>query len=68
MDWVLVNSAPLYIKRSRGEDVVLLSKADYDSIQETLYLLGNPVNAKRLLDGIEEYEGGGGIEQELIKE
>jgi len=36
----------------------MLSLADYDSLQETAYLLRNPVNAKRLLASIEAAEEG----------
>ena len=67
MDWVYDNSAPLYIKRTKGEDVVLLSKTEYESMQETLYLLRSPNNAKRLLEGLEEYSNGGGTARELIE-
>ncbi|MFT5859700.1 MAG: hypothetical protein ACI865_001804 [Flavobacteriaceae bacterium] len=31
------------------------------------YLLGNPKNAQRLMDAIEEYENGGGQEKYLIE-
>ncbi|RYE07072.1 MAG: type II toxin-antitoxin system prevent-host-death family antitoxin, partial [Sphingobacteriaceae bacterium] len=39
-----------------GEDVVVISKADYDSMQETFYLLKSPANAKRLLESLAQYE------------
>jgi antitoxin YefM len=68
LDKVLADHSPLYVTRSNGEDVVVLSKADYESMQETFYLLRSPNNALRLLKGIEEYERGLGEEKGLIEE
>lgn len=66
MDLVLSTRSPLFISRSKGEDVVVLSKSDYESMQETLYLLGSTKNSERLARGIEEYEQGKGVKRELI--
>lgn len=49
IDQVNENHAPLYIQRRNGGGAVLMSESDYAGLQETLYLLGNPVNAERLL-------------------
>ena len=68
LDTLTGNNMPLYIKRSKGEDVVVLSKSDYDSMQETFYLLRSPANASRLLEGIEEYKKGKGVERPLSDE
>lgn len=68
LDKVFKNHSPLFISRTNGEDVVVLSKADYESMQETFHLLKSPANATRLLKGIEEYEKGSGIERDLIEE
>lgn len=68
LDKVFLNHDPLFITRANGEDVVVLSKSDYESLTETLHLLGNPTNAKRLIDGIKELEEIKGIERNLIEE
>ena len=68
LDNVLKNHDPLFVTRANGEDVVVISKSDYESMQETFYLLKSPNNAIRLLQGIEEYEKGLGIEKRLIEE
>lgn len=68
LDKVLLEHSPLVVTRANGDDVVVLSKADYESMQETFYLLGSPKNADRLLKGIAEYEGGQGQERKLIEE
>lgn len=38
---------------SRHGNAVIMSKADYDAMTETAYLLGTRANAVRLLDAIE---------------
>ena len=68
LDKVLAEHSPLYVTRANGEEVVVLSKADYDSMQETFYLLRSPKNPARLLEGIKEYESGQGKERGLIEE
>lgn len=66
LDRVFDDHSPLFVTRSNGEDVVVLSKSDYNSINETLHLLSSPKNAERLQRGIEEYEKGGGEEKSLL--
>jgi antitoxin YefM len=66
MDKVFSSRLPLYVTRSKGEDVVVLSKSDYESMQETMYLLSSPKNAERLAKGIQEFENGKGVKRELI--
>jgi len=66
LDLILRNKTPLFVTRAKAEDVVVIAKSDYDSIQETLYLLGSSRNAERLARGIDEYEEGKAIKRELI--
>ena len=58
LDRVRTDHSPLYVTSTNGEDVVVISKSDYESMEETFYLLKSPNNASRLLKGIEEYEKG----------
>jgi len=44
---------PLFISRPKGHDMVLISKSEYLSMQETFHLLKSPKNAERLLKAIE---------------
>jgi antitoxin YefM len=37
---------------SKSGDVVLMSAADFDSWQETIYLLRSPANARRLMEAV----------------
>lgn len=63
LDKVLSNHTPLVVKRANGEDVVIISKSDYESLEETLFLLKSPKNAERLLKGIKDLEQGFGLER-----
>jgi len=63
---VINNNVPLFITRQKGENLVVLSQSDYDSIQETLYLLGNPNNAKFLSESIEEIAKGKTVQYSLF--
>ena len=66
IDQAVADRAPIAITRQRGEGAVLISESEWASIEETLYLLRSPANAKRLLDSIAELEAGGGEVHELI--
>lgn len=67
MDKVVADRAPIAITRQRGEGVVMISQSEWDSIEETLYLLRSPRNAERLLEAIRGLEAGEGEEHELIE-
>lgn len=67
IDKVVADRAPLTITRQRGEGAVLISESEWASIEETLYLLRSPANAKRLLESIAELDAGGGEVHELIR-
>lgn len=58
MDRVCSDRDPVIITRNRDQAVVMLSLDDYESLQETAYLLRTPANAKRLLESIEALEKG----------
>lgn len=56
---------PLFISRPKGRDVVLISKSEYTSMQETLHLLSSPKNAERLLQAVEDDKAGKGKVRKL---
>lgn len=60
------NHEPVVVTSQRGAPVVIMSLADYQSLEETAYLLRNPAGAKRLLESVEELSNGGGLTQELL--
>ncbi len=67
MDKAAADRAPILITRQRGENVVMISAEEWAGMEETLYLLASPANAKHLLDGIKELDAGRGLERELIQ-
>lgn len=68
LDEVFNSRTPLYVTRTKGENIVVLSEADYESIIETFYLLKSPKNAERLQRAIDQYQKGKGKERKLIEE
>ena len=68
MDKVVLDRAPVKITRKRGQEAVVMVSADeWASIEETLYLLRSPANAKALLDSVAELDAGKGAERDLLK-
>ncbi len=67
MDRVVADKVALAVTRQKKEGVVMVSQSEWDSIQETLYLLSSPANAKELLESIAELDAGKGVERELIQ-
>lgn len=43
---------------SKAGDVVLMSAEDFDSWQETIYLLRSPANARRLMEAVARDKAG----------
>jgi antitoxin YefM len=50
---------------SKGGDAVLMSRADYDALNETALLLRTPANARRLLESLSQARSGQLEEHEL---
>jgi len=44
----------------------LISLEDYEAMETTLYLLGNPTNAKLLREGIAELDSGRGVKHNTV--
>jgi antitoxin YefM len=65
MDKVCMDHAPVVITRNRDQSVVMLSLEDYESLEETAYLLRSPVNARRLLEAIHALETGKGVVRKI---
>ena len=65
LDSVCESRAPLVVTRQNAEPVVVLSLAEYESLEETLHLIRDPINAERLLRSFEEAEAGGLVEHNV---
>lgn len=62
---VCEDNAPVVITRNRDQAVVMLSLAEYESLQETAHLLRSPANAKRLFDSLEDIKRGKVIRKKI---
>jgi antitoxin YefM len=67
MDKVCADHAPLLVTRQNGEPVVMMSLTEYESLEETLHLLSNPVNADRLLRSIAQADAGKLGEHDIVE-
>lgn len=65
IDRVTANREAVEITSKRGS-AILLSLAEYESLQETAYLLRSPANAKRLLASLAHARKRKGKERKLI--
>ena len=67
MDKVSDDRSPLIVTRRGGRSVVVLSLEDYRGMEETLYLMRSPANARRLLSSIRSLDRGEGVERGLVE-
>ena len=65
LDDVENNNETLVIKRGTGKGAVLISIDEYNSIMETLHLIGSKTNAKRLFESIRQMNEGKTVEPDL---
>jgi antitoxin YefM len=59
--------APVLITRQNGESCVLMSLDEYNSLEETAYLMRSPKNARRLMDSVESLKEGFGVTRDMIE-
>lgn len=65
IEQVNADHLPVEITSKRG-DAVLISKAEYDALNETAYLLRVPANARRLIESLTQASSGERQERELL--
>ena len=63
---VVSDAEPTIVLSESGEQAVLVSLNEYNSWQETLYLLSNPANAAHLRRSLAEATRNDGVERELV--
>jgi antitoxin YefM len=66
IEQVNADAEPTIICGDQGQKAVLLSLEEFNSWQETLYLLSNPANAEHLRQSIAEAQTGKTLERDLI--
>lgn len=67
VEQVIADVEPTIVVSEGGEPVVFLPLSEYNSWQETLYLLANPANADHLRRSIAELKAGNVQERELFE-
>ncbi len=68
LDRVNDDHKPVMITRQNGKPAVVISLEDFQSYEETSYLMASPKNAQRLNDAIAQIESGKATQHEIIKE
>ena len=68
MNQVCDDHAPIIITRQSERPVVMMSLEDYSAIEETMYLLKSPQNARRLYKALEQLKQGNYQQRKLIEE
>ena len=68
LDKVNDDHKPILITRQNGKPAVVISLDDFQSYEETAYLMASPKNAQRLNDAISQVELGNVKQHELITE
>jgi antitoxin YefM len=68
MDTVCKDHEPTVITRVGGGHVVMLSLEDFNSMQETMYLLSSAKNAARLMESIAQLRAGKAKPRTLIED
>ena len=66
MEAVCDDHAPVLITRQRARPVVMISLEDYNSMEETAYLMRSPANHKRILEALADIEKGNVQQHDLI--
>jgi antitoxin YefM len=67
IDRVIDDQDVTMIHRRSGGNAVLMSEAAYSRMGETLHLLSNPVNAKHLMESVEQHRAGKAKARQLIE-
>lgn len=68
LDKVNEDHISILITRQKGKPAVIMSLEDFNSYQETAYLMASPKNANRLNQAIAEVEAGKTKEHGIIEE
>lgn len=67
IDRVILDAEPTILCNEQGKQAVLISLNQFNSWQETLYLLSNPANAEYLRKSIAQANSGKKSVRELIE-
>lgn len=66
IDQAIDDHDAVLITRRDAPNAVIMSQAQYESWVETMYLLSNPANVSRIMEGIQQHRRGEAIERKLM--
>lgn len=66
IEQIIEDTEPTILLNDKGSKAVLMSLDEFNSWQETLYLLSNPANAEHLRRSLQETREGKTVERELL--
>jgi len=66
IEQIIEDTEPTILLNDKGSKAVLMSLDEFNSWQETLYLLSNPANAEHLRRSLQETREGKAVERELL--
>jgi len=66
MDKLEQDRDQLVVTRQGHEPMVVMPLKDLEGMEETLYLLGNPANAERLLAAVADADAGKAVVRDLV--
>ena len=67
LDKIWDDAETVIVSRAHNKNVVVVSLDEYNSWQETKYLMSTPNNQKRLLDAIKDTDEGNFVTHSLIE-
>lgn len=67
IEQIIADVEPTILLNDKGKKAVLMPLDEFNSWQETLYLLSNPANAEHLSKSIQEVADGKTFEKEIIE-
>ena len=65
LDRVVKDAEPVIVARKKRGSVVLVSLAEWNSIQETLHVISTRANARALMDAMDDFDAGKGVEMTM---
>lgn len=67
-DKVVEDVEAIIVTRSRGENVVMISEAEYNNMLENFRIFSDPERYQKIKNGIDQLENGQFSKKELINE
>ena len=67
MEKVCNDHSTIIVTRKKNDSIIIMSLEDYQSLEETAYLLRSPKNTRRLIESIAQLETDLGTERNLAE-